>query len=50
MDYIRLKGRMSDKVQELQNTTDATGTPLLPENTTYLALTSNALAPIYVIL
>ena len=43
MDYIRLKGRMSDKVQELQNTTDATGTPLLPEKSTYLALNNNAL-------
>ena len=51
MDNTRLKGRMSGKVQELQQptgnqaitVTSAPKTSLAPVDSTYLALTNNAL-------
>ncbi len=45
MDTTKLKGRMSGKVQELQQSTvtTASGTSLAPVDSTYIALTNNAL-------
>ena len=46
MDNAKLKSRMSDKVQELQQPGEVTAAPdasLAPVDSTYLALTNNAL-------
>ena len=46
MDNAKLKSRMSDKVQELQQPGDVASAPdasLAPVDSTYLALTNNAL-------